>query len=228
MVEAVKRLPEDLRPSGPEAIYHLFHETSEHLRATEQKHLQVSIGFFGAVALALSFLAPQAAGPTSWTLLHTWGHAIAYYVLVLIGCTTMFAQHIFRGWKRQYLLSSKKLVSQWPIPDPFKVEWMRTSMGMHVPPYRRLLRVSGENSLYYFTFAITTSILILLLLSITNLIHPDWIAWLMISTGGAAYLFLVGYISNEGMTRQETLEEDWNDFKLQFLKRPDVPADAHS
>jgi predicted metal-dependent phosphoesterase TrpH len=206
----------DISPAAVE----VFREMNEHLRATENKHLQLSAGYLGATAVALSFLAQQTGSNSDRTLLHSWSHSFAYLVIVLIGCTTMWAQHIYRGWKKHYLLSCKMIVETWDIPDEQKVLWLRPSVGPYshplpgkrAPASGRLLKVSGENGLYYFTLAITSCVLAVLLYSAVQLVSGQGGIWIAASLG-AFYIAFVTYISFDGWGRRNMLETEWYRFR---------------
>jgi len=227
-------LPGD-RPDVLDPTYAMFREMNEHLRATEQKHLQVSVGFLGVIALALSLLGQQATERPGWVLLHTWPHVIAYYVLFVIGCTAMFAQHIYRGWKKHYVLACKKLAVSWPIDDRVRVSWLKTTVSpyshptprvatlpepgapRHLIPGPRIIRISGENGLYYFTFWVTSILLVLFLISASYTIHALWLSTLIIATVSVLYALFFAYIACTGARRKAALETDWDTFVMEEL-----------
>lgn len=196
-----------------EAECHVFREVNAHLRATEQKHLQVSVGFISVTALALSFLVPKEPARNGWTtVFHSWTHVIAYVALAVAGCATMFAQHHYRGWKKDYLLAAKKLVYSWPIEAYVRVNWMRADVGPYTHGDRPFFRLAGDNVLFWFVLIITSSIVAMLFASIAKLTGGGWIAWLAIITGGTIYLALVVYITAGGVRRKVTLEDNWDAF----------------
>jgi len=197
-----------------EAVYHLFRELNDHLRSTEQKHLQVSIACVSATALALSFLVSERVKARQWEpVLHSWSRALAYLVLVLAGCATMFAQHVYRGWKKDYLLACKKLVYDWPIPNNERVNWMRTDRGPYEHGDRSFFRLAGDNVLYWFVLIITSSLAVLLFLSVTKLIKDLRIAGPAVALGSIAYLVVFFYITAGGVRRKEVIENDWDEFR---------------
>jgi hypothetical protein len=204
---------EDHQAVAPsDAVYHLFREVNDHLRATEQKHLQVSVGFISVTVLALSFLVPRAAPPANWTQpLTTWPAAFAYLVVVLAGCATMFAQHVYRGWKKEYLLASKKLVYSWPIGDSDRISWMRTDRGPYEHSDRGFFRLAGDNVLFWFVMIITSCVALMLVFSLTKLVVGWWI-WLTILPASLAYLVVLSYITAGGVKRKGMLEDDWQEF----------------
>lgn len=208
-------MPQLVPPPGEpsEAVYHLFREVNDHLRATEQKHLQVSVGFLSVTVLALSFLVPSRLTGVRWeSLVVTWPRTIAYLVLALAGCATMFAQHVFRGWKKEYLLAAKKLVYSWPIDDSARVSWMRTDRGPYSHSDRGFFRLAGDNVLFYFVLLITSCIVSLFFYSIVQLVN-EWGAALIVGFGAASYLTVFAYITAGGVRRKEILDNDWDEFR---------------
>ena len=203
--------PQD--PLGAEYEFHLFREVNDHLRATEQKHLQVSIGFISATALALSFLVPAGARDQDWgPVLHSWPRAMAYFALILAGCATMFAQHVYRGWKKDYILAAKKLVHAWPVADRSRVNWMRVDRGPYSHPDRAYFRLAGDNALFWFVLIITSAIVVFFLISLTKLVERLWLAALLVAAGAIIYALIVGYITTGGVKRKEYLEKEWEEF----------------
>lgn len=208
----------------------IFEELNEHMRATEQKHLQVSVGYLGAMALALSFLAPSASDNTSQALFHTWSNVVAYYVMVMAGCATLLAQHSFRGWKKHYLVACKRLVARWPLETMEGLSWLRLDVGpySHSGPYQRPLRggpfkVSGDNGLYYFTIVITTSLVVILLIALVKLLDgPVGIAAAAIS--GLCYFIFLFRMNIAGIVRKRIVEQEWSDFRLSVLAERDGSA----
>jgi predicted metal-dependent phosphoesterase TrpH len=202
--------------------YAVFRELNEHLRSTEMKHLQVSIAYLGTVGIALSFLAPDREAGIA--LLHTWGHVIAYYTLGITGCTTLFVQHIFRGWKKEYLLSVKKIAATWPLDEALVVPWLRRDVGpyapkvRHVNPMHPVIRMSGENGLFYFTMWVTSSLVALLLISISNVMPSAW-RWVVIGVVGGGYALFVSQLWAAGVVRRRRLEADWKDFGVELRIR---------
>ena len=205
------------RPMPSESVFHLFREVNDHLRATEQKHLQISIGFISVTALALSFLVPNGSTAKDWAAsaaFHSWPRALAYFVLSLAGCATMFAQHVYRGWKKDYLLASKKLVYSWPIPDDLRVNWMRTDRSPYAHGDRPFFRLAGDNVLFWFALLITTSVVVLLFVSVTRLFRPA-VAIPLVAVGSLLYATVVIYITGGGVRRHRIIDDNWEDFRAE-------------
>jgi hypothetical protein len=204
---------DDEHSEPTEAAYHMFREVNDHLRATELKHLQVSVGFISVTALALSFLVPRTPKTSDWELLfHSWGYVVAYLALVLAGCATMFAQHVYRGWKKDYLLASKKLVFSWPIPNLDRVSWMRTDRGPYAHADRPFFRLAGDNALFWFVCTITTCLIALTEVSLVHLITTRWIVVLAGCVVAVPFLMLFVYVTAGGVGRKRILERNWDDF----------------
>lgn len=202
---------------------HIFRELNDHMRATEQKHLQVSVGYLGAMALALSLLAPSASVNTAHILFHTWGHLMAYFVLVMAGCATILAQHSYRGWKKHYLVACKRLVARWPLDGVEGLTWLRLDVGpyTHPGPYQTPIRsgffkVSGDNGLYYFTIIITTSLVVVLLIALVTLLGGV-IGIVTATLSGLCYFAFLFRINIAGIVRKRIVEQEWRDFRLTVL-----------
>jgi hypothetical protein len=206
--------PERITESEP--VYHLFREVNDHLRATEQKHLQVSVGFISVTALALSVLVvPRAQGGGAEPF-RSWPETVAYLILLLAGCATMYAQHNYRGWKKEYLLAAKKLVYNWPIADAHRVNWMRRDRGPYANPDRAAyFRLAGDNVLFWFVVLITICVESLLFVSLWRLIHQLWIVLPVIALVFSAYASLFVHITGGGVARKDRLENDWDEFRAE-------------
>lgn len=209
---------------------HIFRELNDHMRATEQKHLQVSVGYLGAMALALSLLAPSASVNTAHTLFHTWGHLMAYYVMVMAGCATILAQHSYRGWKKHYLVACKRLVARWPLDGIEGLTWLRLDVGpySHPGPYQTPLRggffkVSGDNGLYYFTIAITSSLVVVLLIALITLLGGA-IGIVAATVSALCYFTFLFRINIAGIVRKRIVEQEWRDFRLTVLAERGVTS----
>jgi hypothetical protein len=210
--------PVDVDPER--AAYQVFREVNDHLRATEQKHLQISVGFISVTVLALSFLVPHTPSSEHWDrLITTWPTVFAYLVLVLAGCATMFAQHVYRGWKKEYVLASKKLVYTWPIDNGSRISWMRTDRGPYTHLDRGFFRLAGDNVLFWFVMIITSCVISLLFYSLVTLVS-SWLMGLAILVGSVAYLVVISYITAGGINRKRKLEDDWDAFRTRHGRVP--------
>ena len=205
-------LEPDDRPA--EAVFHVFRELNDHMRATEQKHLQVSVGFMSVTALALSLLVPSTDRGGVASEFHSWPLAVAYLVLLLAGCATMFQQHSLRGWKKQYLLASKQLVFGWPIADADRVNWMRTYVGPYSHSDRaRFFRLAGDNILFWFVALITTCVAVLFSVAVAKLVPDRWITIPVLGVIWIAYVTMFVHITSGGVRRAAAMEDEWDKFR---------------
>jgi hypothetical protein len=132
----------------------IFAEINEHLRATESKHLQISLGYMALLSLALSILAGPGSGRPRSVIAHaTSQQLIAYGAQVGVGCMTIFIQDAYRGWKRHYVRAAKRIADELAIDDRFLPYWLQLDPFDHPS----LVRVSADNALTYFTAAATTA-----------------------------------------------------------------------
>lgn len=91
----------------------LFQELNEHLRNTEMKSIQLTVGYFGVVAIALS-IAGTVHGRTAGGAA-TDGRLLAYGALALVGCIVLRMQVAYRGWKKHYLVMLREIIALYKV-----------------------------------------------------------------------------------------------------------------
>jgi hypothetical protein len=201
----VASLPEQTEPSAS-ALSAVFAEVNEHLRKTEEKHLAITVGYLGALALGLSIMASSGSGSGAAVPFSTWPHVIAYGVLITVGCMAIFVQDAYRGWKQYYKLVLQRIVEEWGFEpgtsDRFLPQWLRQDSFDHPA----VLRLSADNALTYFTAVATTFLVIVFEIMIANLLVLPW-GGVAIGMTAAIYIVYLTGLRARVMRRKEELEE---------------------
>jgi hypothetical protein len=157
---------------GKEASLHLmFSEVNDHIRATDAKHLRISLGYIGLLPLTLSIIAGFDAGASSITDA-SWAHLLAYGTLIIVGCMTVFVQDAYRGWKKHYIVVSSTIAQRLPLEDPFLPYWLKRDPWES--PY--VVKLSADNALTYFTVLTTALLLVIFDIALYGLIDSPGVS----------------------------------------------------
>ncbi|PKQ15556.1 MAG: hypothetical protein CVT67_09055 [Actinobacteria bacterium HGW-Actinobacteria-7] len=130
----------------------LFAEINEHLRATDTKHVQVSIGYLGAMSIVASIIAQRPSELTTNSL----ANVIAYSLVIAIGIAAYSAQEWYRAWKLHYIDCACGLMCKCKISDDHRPSWLRREKGQSKAAVSLpFVRGNFDNALHYLTAAFT-------------------------------------------------------------------------
>jgi hypothetical protein len=162
----------------------LFTELNEHLRANDSKQLQISIGYFTLLAIALSILASNAEFAVSWP------HLVTYGVLITVGCMTVYVQDAFRSWKIHYRVLGFRLMNRLGLNPELCPLWMSTL------PYRspHKFSLSPDNALTYFTAGTTTTLMVIFDVIVVKLLDSRALAISAAVTASAIYTTAIVFV----------------------------------
>jgi FtsH-binding integral membrane protein len=169
----------------------LFVQINEHLRATETKHLQISLAYMALLALALSILAGPGSSVHRSVIAHaTSQQLIAYCALIAVGCMTIFIQDAYRGWKRHYMRIAKMLADDLGADDRFLPYWLKLHPRDH--PY--IVSLSADNALTYFTAAATTVLVGILSFIVAALVKSDVVQAVLITGTWVGFVSFLAFV----------------------------------
>lgn len=195
MVEAVPRPDSTTRgPSTDRAFLHiLFEEVNEHMRSTEAKQLEISVGYFALLAVALTLLATREGEDL---LAARTSHLAVYGYLTILGCLVVYVQDSYRAWKMHYRIVARRIASQLSVDRDLLPHWLREAPYANVSPFH----LSPDNALSYATGATSLGLTIAFNVVLLGMVE-GYLGAALVFLSTASFTAFMIYVRAKGLMR---------------------------